>query len=354
MNILGRNESAILTNKSGGALDYGNVCIIDTANAAAVDTTTTVGYASGKICVCAEPAGVANDALGKFWTSGDIAQMNLSGTGNIGDLVRTHSVAGQGVRHAAPFLTGDFAIVLGTSATPRAILFSNPTLSTPPIQVDATDITGCILWYDLDQESFAEGDAIGTLNDFSSSANDATQSTGGLKPTARLNVANGKKGAFFDGGDYLILGTNVDLATNHTVIVVMSPGYFAAYSPVFQYKQQGIYQSINGTVYWGIYRSGDGVYGPVTGGKPQIIGLWGSSNSAYDMLHNRLKRVGTNINAFAAHANSYVGTDSLNIGVQCHAGYIFEIIVYDNKISESDLYALIDWLEYKWTGVIRG
>jgi hypothetical protein len=225
----------------------------------------------------------------------------------------------------------------------------------PPTQVDADDIANCVLWYDLDQESGAEGDAIGTLNDFSASNNDATQGTGANKPTLRLNIANGKKGAYFDGGDYLQLGTNVDLATNHTILIVASTGNRNGYSPFFAYKQQGIYGEIgSGLDYlWGIYRSGNGIFGLPKGGEPQVFGLWGSSNSAYDMLHNYLKQKGTNTNSFDASSNSYVGTDSLSTGTQCHVGYIFEIRAYSAKIAEADLLASIEWLLYKWTGFIR-
>jgi hypothetical protein len=227
-----------------------------------------------------------------------------------------------------------------------------------PTEINPTTISGCILWYDMNQESFAEGDAIATLSDFSATNNDATQGTGALRPTARLNIANGKKGAFFDGADYLQLGSNVDLPNHYTILVVMSPGYKATYSPVFAYKQQGIYQNLGGggatfTGRWGIFRTADESYGLVAGGKPQTVGLWGTSNLLYDLLHNQIRHKGANSNAYSAHATSYVGTDALGTGTQCHLGYIFEIIVFNNKIAESDLYALLEWLEYKWNGAIQ-
>jgi len=225
---------------------------------------------------------------------------------------------------------------------------------TPPTQIDATDISGCVNWIDLDQESGSEGDAIGTLSDFSASNNDATQGTGANKPILRLNVANGKKGAYFDGSnDYLTYGTNIDLPTTHTILIVMAPMTKGAYSALLQYKQQGIYQSINGTPSWGIYRSGDGICDFVAGGQPQVVGLWGNSNSDYDFIHNYLRKVGTNTNSFTSASTSYLGTDALAVGVQVHAGYLFEVRIYDNKIAEADLYASIDWLLYKWRGLIR-
>jgi hypothetical protein len=120
---LGRTEIAILTNKSGGSVAQGDVVIVDTANASAFTTTTTSTYVSGRIGVVLEPNGIANNASGLIAFGGYVPVINLSGTGSIGDLVKTHTVAKQAVRHAAPQAAGDFAQVLGTSATPVALLF---------------------------------------------------------------------------------------------------------------------------------------------------------------------------------------------------------------------------------------
>ncbi len=120
---LGRTETALLTNKSGGSVAQGDVVIVDTANAIAFTTTTTSAYVSGRIGVVIEPNGIANNAIGLIAFTGYVPVINLSGTGSIGDLVATHTVAKQGVRHAAPQVAGDFAQVLGTTATPAALLF---------------------------------------------------------------------------------------------------------------------------------------------------------------------------------------------------------------------------------------
>lgn len=101
----------------------GDVVIVDTANASAFTTTTTSAYVSGRIGVVIEPNGIANNGSGLVAFGGYVPLVNLSGTGSIGDMVKTHTVAKQGVRHAAPQVAGDFAQVLGTSATPAALLF---------------------------------------------------------------------------------------------------------------------------------------------------------------------------------------------------------------------------------------
>jgi len=120
---LGRTEQALLTNKSGGSVVQGDVVIVDTANASAFTTTTTSAYVSGRVGVVLEPNGIANNASGMIAFSGYVPIINLSATGTIGDSVKTHTVAKQGIRHAAPQVAGDFAQVLGTTATPAALLF---------------------------------------------------------------------------------------------------------------------------------------------------------------------------------------------------------------------------------------
>ncbi len=120
---LTRTETALLTNKSGGSVAQGDVVIVDTANAAAFTTTTTGAYVAGRIGVVLEPNGIASNAIGLIAFGGYVPVITLSGTGSIGDIVKTHTVAKQGVRHASPQVAGDFAQVLGTTATPAALLF---------------------------------------------------------------------------------------------------------------------------------------------------------------------------------------------------------------------------------------
>jgi hypothetical protein len=120
---LNRTQVGILTNKSGGAVAQGDVIILDSANASSFTTTTTAGFVNGLAGVVLDPNGIANNAAGMVALGGYAPKINLSGTGSIGDLVKTHTVAKQGARHAAPMAGGDFAQVLETSATPAAWLF---------------------------------------------------------------------------------------------------------------------------------------------------------------------------------------------------------------------------------------
>jgi hypothetical protein len=123
---LGRTQCAILYNKSGGAVAYGDVVIIDTSNADAFTTTTSGGYILGPVGVVLDQNGIADNARGLVGFSGWVPQVNLSGSASLGDLIKTHTVAKQAVRHSTPMVQGDFGAVLETGTTPPAILFGMP------------------------------------------------------------------------------------------------------------------------------------------------------------------------------------------------------------------------------------
>lgn len=123
---LNRSGVVLLTNKSGGALTQGAVVVVDTANASAFTTTTTGGYTNTFIGVIIEPNGIANNASGLVALSGYVPKINLNTAATIGQLIKTHTVAGQGTPHDAPSAAGDFAEALTASATPEAIVFGKP------------------------------------------------------------------------------------------------------------------------------------------------------------------------------------------------------------------------------------
>lgn len=123
---LQRLTQANLTNKSGGSVAQGDVVVVDLTTAASFTTTTTSPFINGQIGVVLEPNGIANTALGMVAFSGPVPKINLSASASLGDLFKTHTVAKQAVRHAAGILAGDFGIVLGTGASPAALLWGLP------------------------------------------------------------------------------------------------------------------------------------------------------------------------------------------------------------------------------------
>ncbi len=124
--LLNRTSVTVLTNKSGGAVAYGDVVILGSATAKAFTTTTTSAYKNSIVGVVIEPAGIANNAQGKIAVGGWVPQVNLASAASLYDLIKTHTVAKQGTPHASPIVAGDFAIALQASATPEAVLFGAP------------------------------------------------------------------------------------------------------------------------------------------------------------------------------------------------------------------------------------
>lgn len=123
---LNRTVATRMQNKSGGALGFGAVVILDNANALGFTTTTSAGLATRQVGVIIEPDGIANDAFGMVATAGWVPQINLDGAATVGQFIQTDTVAGQGTPHDAPQDEGDFAVALQASATPEAILFGSP------------------------------------------------------------------------------------------------------------------------------------------------------------------------------------------------------------------------------------
>src|SRR5688572_23853357 len=123
---LNRTVAALWTNKSGGALAYGDVVILDNTNAKGFTTTTTGALSTRGIGVIIEPDGIANNATGLVATAGWIPKITLNTAATVGQFLKTHTVAGQATPHDSPQVTGDFGYALQASATPEAVLFGSP------------------------------------------------------------------------------------------------------------------------------------------------------------------------------------------------------------------------------------
>lgn len=122
---LNRTTGALLTNKSGGNLTYGDVVVIDNTNTNGFTTTTTSGLDTRGLGVIIEPNGIANNASGFVATAGWCPQVNLNTAATVGQFIKTHTVAGQATPHSSPQVGGDFGVVLAATATPPAILFGS-------------------------------------------------------------------------------------------------------------------------------------------------------------------------------------------------------------------------------------
>lgn len=122
-NLLNLTTVLYLTNKSGVTVSKGDTVIIDSANNQAFTTTTTSGYVNGVVGVVLD-ATIANNTVGAIAVAGWIPQINLSSSASLNDFFKTHTVAKQAVRHAAPEVAGDFGQVLSSGTNPPAVLFT--------------------------------------------------------------------------------------------------------------------------------------------------------------------------------------------------------------------------------------
>jgi hypothetical protein len=113
-------------NRSGAAVNYGDVVVLDGVNDFGFTTTTTAGLSTKQIAVVLERFGIANLALGRLAIGGSIPKINLTAPATPGQLIGTGVVAGKGTPHNPPQIEGDFAVALRGGIAPEAILFGHP------------------------------------------------------------------------------------------------------------------------------------------------------------------------------------------------------------------------------------
>lgn len=141
---LNRTTVIYLTNKSGAAVAFGAVVVINTAVNTSFTTTTVAGYTATQVGVVVEPNGIAIDALGLIAIAGWVPRVNLDVASTVGQFFKTHTVVGQASPHAAPYAPGDFGYALQASATPRAVLLGFINISSGGLALsdgDKGDIT---------------------------------------------------------------------------------------------------------------------------------------------------------------------------------------------------------------------
>lgn len=123
----GRQTVVSLTNKSGSGVVAGDVVILSSSTAGAFTTTASASQVADWCGVALET--IANDSAGRVCLFGYVPIINLSASAALGDYVYTHTVAKQATPSGTDTL-GSFGQVLGTGATPAAILWGRPTQNT--------------------------------------------------------------------------------------------------------------------------------------------------------------------------------------------------------------------------------
>jgi hypothetical protein len=121
-----RTQVSILWNNSGADVAQGDIVIIDTSQATSFDTTTTAQYKDGFIGVVIDNNGIADGDKGLVAFGGTVPKINLNTSATIGQVISTHTVAGQGTPNDAPLKAGDFAVALEAGTSPVCVLFGTP------------------------------------------------------------------------------------------------------------------------------------------------------------------------------------------------------------------------------------
>jgi len=116
----GGSHSADYTNKSGAQRVVGEVVVIDSSNDASFTTTTTAGLTT-VLGIVGET--IENNAVGKVYTGGYIATVNVVASTTRGEFLKTSTTAGK-VTATAAVEVGSFAVALSSgSGSVAAMVF---------------------------------------------------------------------------------------------------------------------------------------------------------------------------------------------------------------------------------------
>lgn len=110
------------TNKSGGALAYGDVVIPSSAGDLAVATTTDIAY-RGPVGVVIDPGGITTDEIGAIVWQGYCPRINLLSAAARTDGLVVSASAGKATISASSS-SDIFGLALTAGATPEALLIS--------------------------------------------------------------------------------------------------------------------------------------------------------------------------------------------------------------------------------------
>jgi hypothetical protein len=120
-NTYGRQVVIAATNKSGGGLIAGDVCVIDTTNNLAFTTDTSGGF-TGTVGIA--QGTIANNAAGLFAISGYVSLVNVNASVTRGHYGKTFTVAKQATDAGSSRGVGTFCEFTTGGTTPDAVMWS--------------------------------------------------------------------------------------------------------------------------------------------------------------------------------------------------------------------------------------
>jgi len=230
-----------------------------------------------------------------------------------------------------------------------------------------TDITGCKVWFDFSDADTLftdagttkvanDGDAIYQANDKSGNGFNATQSTADNRPKYKTNIQNSKSAGYGDTNDFMTHSYVLGTATDFTVFAAFSYVTVANYLGITgaNWSAYNIHTSDDGTIYAGTDTPNRIVTssGFVANGTDYIFAFKKSGTSAgnlslYKNGDSPIVNTGkTAVNPVSATTEifHYRGDTNYLKGQI----YIYEIIVYDTALSDTDRGKVETYLNNKW------
>lgn len=244
---------------------------------------------------------------------------------------------------------------LGGMLTPLGVSGAKP--------FSPADIAGLQLWLKADAiTGLGDGDAITTWTDSSGNGNNATQSTSGKKPLYKTNIQNGLPAVRFDGSDDAMTGATITgLGTSSiSLFVTANGGAIAANQERVLFGIRGYTDGFNfERSSWGgrleLYNnnasigSGDGL--PNSGFSAKLLAVVKDYGVRVTLFINgENKNTSTNATLCGTFTNgSYdIGDATLRGDDRTYLGDIFEVILYNVALTDSQRQNIENYLNTKW------
>lgn len=211
------------------------------------------------------------------------------------------------------------------------------------VPINPTQISGLKLWHAVRLETgYSNGNALGTLLDFSGNGNKATQGTAANKPTYTTGGPNSQPYALFDtSNDEMTFDSSISLGKDYTVIIVMAR------------TASGILGMVAGgsPTYWGcdasnVYHNTNGTY------STTVTTI--TTSTFYLLAIRRMPGSLTTYKNGAAIVGSIPGDATISLGsyiiftggsvVNGYGMNLCECLIYDSCISTNDLSGLFAYL----------
>jgi len=257
---------------------------------------------------------------------------------------------------------------ISTLALAAAPAIAGPVGLRLPGGFDPRQIAGLKLWLDASKiTGLNDGDSVGTWNDLSGNANDATQATSNKKPTFQTNEINGLPAVQFDGVDdtmaipsititgytAFVVGIKDSSSTSKMPLFCSNPGSSGGGFIFLYYSDANLYSTTfggggapNGTF---VYSSGAGIN---TALSSAFIGVADYESGA---AANTIKHyINSTLYSLAyTHSAQTFGTGIEEIGARTNSGdyanaKYSEVLLYNSKLSDANRSLVESYLRTKW------